>query len=103
MERTEKKFVPEGRNISRNKFSFARRETQTLAKTLIILEKRFNKELNNIILPCGEKLKLASSISRYEKMRLMMQTKGFSEHITLTNSEYAARMINAYQLRVKNN
>jgi hypothetical protein len=79
------------------KFSFKRRETKLMARQLTVLEKHFNEELNNIVLPCGEKIKLASSISRYEKVRLMMSIKGFAEHISLTNCEYAARMINAYE------
>jgi hypothetical protein len=85
-------------------FALKRRRTQITASRLARLEKRFDGELNNITLPCGEKIKLASSISRYEKMRLMMLTKGFAEHITVHSCEYAARMINAHmkKLKVKN-
>jgi hypothetical protein len=81
------------------KFAFKRKQTIAMAKQFVILESRFNKELNNIILPCGEKIKLASSISRYEKVRLMMQIKGFGDFIPVKNCEYVARMINAYQKR----
>jgi hypothetical protein len=71
-----------------------------MAKELALLEKRFDKELNNITLPCGVKVKLASSISRYEKVRLMMEIKEFASQIPVTNCEYAARMINAWELGV---
>jgi hypothetical protein len=78
------------------RFAFARRQTKLLARDLVKLEKRFNNELNNITLPCGEKIKLASSISRYERVRLMMTVKGFREDVPVKNYEYAARLINAY-------
>jgi hypothetical protein len=84
-------------------FGFKRQQSQMTAARLVRLEKRFNGELNNITLPCGAKIKLASSISRAEKIRLMMLTKGFAEHIPVSSYEYAARMINAHmkKLRVK--
>jgi predicted secreted protein len=81
------------------KFAFKRRQTITTAKKIVALETRFNKELSAVTLPCGEKINLASSISRYEKVRLMKETKGYSEYIPHTNCEYIARMINAYHLK----
>jgi hypothetical protein len=78
------------------KFTFARRRTKLIAISLVKLEKRFDSELNNIVLPCGTKIRLASSISRYEKMRLMMETEGFRDDIPVKDYEYAARIIDAW-------
>jgi hypothetical protein len=78
------------------KFAFAHRRTKLIAISLVKLEKRFDRELNSIVLPCGANIRLASSISRYEKFRLMMQTEGFKENMPVQDYEYAARMINAW-------
>jgi hypothetical protein len=67
-----------------------------MARELVKLERQFTVELNNAVLPCGEKISLAKYISHYDRTRLMMQTKGFAEFIPLSNCEYVARMIDAY-------
>jgi hypothetical protein len=84
------------------KFAFKTRRTKLIARELVRLERNFNHELNGITLPCGKRIKLASSISRYEKFRLMMDM-GFMEDIPIKSVEHAARMINAYcKLKTKN-
>ena len=87
------------------KFVFKRKRTRIIAETLVELENKFDRELNNIVLPCGAEIRLASSISRYEKIRLMFEVAGFKEEIEdmqIKDHEYAARMIDAWRkLRVK--
>jgi hypothetical protein len=80
-----------------DRFAFARRHSVEEVKTLIRLENRFIRELNSAVLPCGTTIRLASSISRYERIRLMMKTEGFEEYINTNHSaNYIARMIDAY-------
>jgi hypothetical protein len=85
----------------RQRYMRWRRQTLAMAREIVALEKRFDSELNGITLPCGEKIRLASSISRYEKVRLMMQTKGFAESIPLSSCEYVTKMIDGYLKRKK--
>jgi hypothetical protein len=78
-------------------------KSKTEAREMAKLENRFIRELNGAVLPCGVKIKLASSISRYERLRLMMKTEGFGEYINTNHSvNYLARMIDAHsKLKIK--
>jgi hypothetical protein len=86
------------------RFVLARRKSREEAKEMAKLENRYIRELNGAVLPCGVKIKLASSISRYERLRLMMKTEGFREYINTNHSvNYLARMIDATSKLKTNN
>jgi hypothetical protein len=81
--------------------SLKRRKTQEMAKEFASLEKRFNSELNNVTLPCGEKARLAASIPRHEKVKIMMTIKGFAEYIPISSPEWVMRLIDAHAKKIK--